>query len=278
MNTLDGNPKIPGVMVLEGENLIGLIPRERIYEKLGRPFGVELFLKENAKHFYEMLGITTLVLPSQTTIDEAVKIALARPESSLYDPVVIKHLNGYSFISMFILLMEQQTILQDLYSEVYRLSTKDPLTLVNNRRGFFEFVNSQLESMRHLNLEYAVLMIDIDNFKQINDRYGHQVGDEVIKSVAQRISEHVHEKDVLGRFGGEEFVVFFPDISKDAAFDLAENLRQEIAGFFHTINWYQIRVTVSIGVSCSKRGKPHLRQTINKIRSSIVCCKKQGAE
>lgn len=94
-------------------------------------------------------------------------------------------------------------------------------------------------------------MIDIDKFKEINDRYGHMIGDEVIKAIAQRINQHFREKDVMWRFGGEEFVVFMEGISKESAVKQDEELRQDIAGIFHTINWFQIRVTISIGISHS---------------------------
>jgi HD-GYP domain-containing protein (c-di-GMP phosphodiesterase class II) len=194
---LDENTQIPGILVLEQKKLIGLIPREKVYEKLGRPYGVELYLKSSIKQFYEMLEISSLVLYSDTIIADAVKMALMRGEQALYEPMVVAHPNGQRVISMYSLLIAQQDILQNLYSEVHYLSTIDPLTVVNNRRGFFEAVNQRLVTIRHFDLEYAVLMIDIDNFKNVNDRYGHVVGDEVIKSVAQRIYSQIREKDVL---------------------------------------------------------------------------------
>jgi diguanylate cyclase (GGDEF)-like protein len=163
-----------------------------------------------------------------------------------------------------------------LYSEVRQLSTRDPLTLVNNRRGFFDAVNPQLVTIRDFDLEHAILMIDIDNFKNVNDRYGHQTGDEVIKAVAQRIHKQIQERDVLGRFGGEEFVVFVMGISKDSAIRLAENLRQDIAGFFHTINWFQIRVTVSIGVSHSKGAGRTFDRLLTEADQALYIAKNRG--
>jgi hypothetical protein len=180
LELLDKNSQIPGLLVMGQKELIGMIPRERVYEKLGRPFGVELFLKISSEHFLEMLGTPTLVLSSNMFVDDAAKIALERGENTLYEPIVVEHPNGHRTISMYSLLMAQQGTLQDLYSEVRYLSTKDPLTLVNNRRGFFDTGNQQFVTIRHFDLEYTVLMIDIDNFKNVNDRYGHLVGDEVI--------------------------------------------------------------------------------------------------
>ena len=186
-----------------------------MYEKLGRPFGVELYLKNNLNQFYKTLGITTLVLDSGTPINNAVQMALQRDERTLYDPIVVSHPNGYRVSSMYSLLMAQQDKLRELYSEVHYLSIKDPLSLINNRRGFFDTVSQKLVTIRDLDLEYAVLMIDIDSFKSVNDRYGHLVGDDVIKCVAQRIDSQLRENDVSGRFGGDEFVVFLMGISKE---------------------------------------------------------------
>jgi len=276
LKVLDENSHVPGVLVLEQRKLVGLIPRERIYEKLGRPFGVELFLKEPVRQFYELLGISTLVLPWETTIDDAVNMALMRPQDVLYEPIVIDYPDGYRFISMFNLLMAQQTILREVYSNIHHLSRTDPLTLVNNRRGFFEIVNPQLATIRLLDIEYAAMMIDIDNFKKINDRYGHQIGDEVIRSVAQRIAGRIRQQDVMGRFGGEEFIVFLADISKDSAFDLAEGLRQDIASYFHLINSFQIRVTISIGISHSKGANRTFDRLLTEADQAVYAAKNKG--
>jgi diguanylate cyclase (GGDEF)-like protein len=276
LDLLDENIQIPGVLIVEKNNLIGMIPRERVYEKLGRPFGVELFLKMTSKQFYFMLGATTLVISSDTMIDDAVKLALKRDDNNLYEPIAVLHPAGYRVISMYSLLKAQQVTLQELYSEVRYLSTRDPLTLVNNRRGLFDAVNQHLLTIRHFDLEYAILMIDIDNFKNVNDRYGHIVGDEVIKAFAQRIYNQIREKDVLGRFGGEEFVVFLTDISKDSAFELAEKLRQDIASLFHTINGFQIRVTISIGISHSRGAISTLDRLLTEADQAVYMAKAMG--
>jgi diguanylate cyclase (GGDEF)-like protein len=276
LEILDKNIQIPGILVFEKKLLIGLIARDNVYEKLGRPFGVELFLKNNNKQFYESLGVTTLILGVDTLIDNAVKIALMRSAQTLYEPIVVADMDGYRVISMYSLLIAQQDTMQGLYSEVRNLSTKDPLTLINNRRGFFDAVNLQLTAIRHFDLEHAVLMIDIDNFKNINDRYGHMVGDEVIKSVAQRIYSQIQKKDILGRFGGEEFVILLTDISKDSAVNLAESLRQDIASFFHTINWFQIRVTISVGMTHSKGASHTFDRLLTEADQAVYIAKNKG--
>ena len=177
---------------------------------------------------------------------------------------------------MYNLLMAQQDTLRDLYTEVRYLSTKDPLTLVNNRRGFFDTIAQRLTTIRQFDLEYAVLMIDFDNFKNVNDRYGHQVGDMVIQAIATRINEHLREKDVLGRFGGEEFVVFLMDIESELALAQAEKLRQDIASIFHTVNGFQIRVTISIGVSHSRRANAIFERVLSEADKALFAAKNTG--
>ncbi len=276
LHLLDKNVHIPGVLVFEKGKLVGLIPREKVYEKLGRPFGVELYLKNTINQFYRLLGINTLVLDSESRINNAVQMALKREEQTLYEPIVIAHPKGYRVISMYSLLMAQQDKLQDLYTEVHYLSIKDPLSLINNRRGFFDAVNQKLVTIRDFDLEYAVMMIDIDSFKSVNDRYGHMVGDEVLKGVAQRIDNQLRENDISGRFGGDEFVVFIMGISKESAFNLAENIRQDIASVFHIIDGFQIRVSISIGISHSRGANNTLDRLLSEADQAVYVSKKMG--
>lgn len=273
---LDQSPQAAGVLVLEKNQLLGLLPRELVYEKLGRPYGVELFLKVTCRHFYKVLGVTTLVLEADTPIEDAIAQALLREGNLLYGPMVIAHVDGYRTISMHSLLAAQQNKLQDLHSELHHLSTKDPLTGINNRRGFFDALNTQLASIHQLDLDFAILMIDIDNFKSVNDRYGHLVGDEVLKAVARQLQLLARDNDILGRFGGEEFVTFMVDVLPDAAFEKAEALRQGVAGCFHHINGFEIRVTLSIGIGHSSRANGNLDRVLAQADQAVYAAKHSG--
>ncbi len=246
---LDSQVTLPGVLILDQKRLIGLLPRDVVYEKLGRPFGVELFMKLTCQAFYSMFNLTTLVLDKETPISEAVNQALRRDPKNRYDPIVIDHGGNYLIASMYDLLMAQQAVIQNLYEEVQKLSTKDPLTMINNRRGFFEAVNEYWLKIDQPTLDFAILMIDIDQFKNINDRYGHMVGDKVVKALAERIRLHLRKQDIIARFGGDEFVVFLPQAAPFEATSIAERIRQEIASAFHFVHGFQVRATVSIGLN-----------------------------
>jgi len=130
-----------------------------------------------------------------------------------------------------------------------QLSIKDPLTGLYNRR----FVEQALENITagiiRRNTVLGVLMCDVDYFKKVNDEYGHDVGDEILKSIAKILRENVRKSDIVSRFGGEEFLILLVDIRKDEAEKIAEKLRKKVESTtFHT-KIGPLKKTISIGVS-----------------------------
>lgn len=128
----------------------------------------------------------------------------------------------------------------------------DPLTGVLNRRGFEQKLTELCHAGRTDECNVALLMLDIDHFKRVNDQFGHLIGDEVIKYVASIIKEAVRGADVVARFGGEEFAVLLPDTSQTGAMQAAHNIRQRISAtsLRQKSTGLQIGViTVSIGVA-----------------------------
>jgi len=137
-----------------------------------------------------------------------------------------------------------------LTSEVIRrnfeiLAATDALTGIRSRRVVIDSANNLFERSRRSEQPFVVMMIDLDHFKAVNDNYGHAVGDEVLRAFCRRIEHVLRRSDVLGRFGGEEFVVLLPDSTADQAVQLAGRLLQAAA-----MSDSQLPViTVSIGVS-----------------------------
>jgi diguanylate cyclase (GGDEF)-like protein len=129
-------------------------------------------------------------------------------------------------------------------------SFHDPLTDVMNRRGFFATIPPLLHYAQRRGLSATVMMIDIDDFKSVNDRYGHQKGDEVIKGVAHSIRTHTRGSDLVGRYGGEEFIVFLLDVNGQKSLAIAEKIRAYIAAECFTA----IPVTASIGCTTGMLG------------------------
>ncbi len=134
-------------------------------------------------------------------------------------------------------------------------SITDPLTGLLNRRHFMQLSNREETRSRRHGLTFAVLMLDIDHFKRINDTYGHPIGDLAIKALADICSSALRPHDILARFGGEEFVLTLPQTELEGAMVVAERIRkmtevQEIA-----TEQGPVRYTVSIGVSMYRNGK-----------------------
>lgn len=131
----------------------------------------------------------------------------------------------------------------------------DFLTNIYNRRTFFQLTSDLfLESVRD-RVSIAVFMIDIDFFKTINDTYGHPNGDKVLINMVNMISNNIRDKDIFGRYGGEEFILFLRDIEKEHAYMIAEKIRTYVEKNKMILNQESVSITVSIGVSIYDRSK-----------------------
>jgi two-component system cell cycle response regulator len=137
-----------------------------------------------------------------------------------------------------------------LFEEVKSLAIRDGLTGLYNSRHFREVLVHQVELSRRYAWPLSLLFLDIDNFKNINDTWGHPDGDQVLKALADFLQSHVRLADLLCRYGGEEFVVLLPQTSWNQAHRLAERLREGIAATPISLSHGEIHITVSIGLSC----------------------------
>lgn len=133
------------------------------------------------------------------------------------------------------------------------LSDKDPLTNLWNRRYFEKLADSKIQQCIQNNQNFALLLLDADKFKKINDSYGHKIGDMVLIKLAEICSNSLRDDDIVARFGGEEFIIFLNDADRHAAERVAERLRQSIEdNFIKTPDDEIIKFTVSIGVVSSE--------------------------
>src|SRR6185436_6503614 len=109
-----------------------------------------------------------------------------------------------------------------LFQEVQNLALTDPLTGLNNRRHLFELGRVEFSRAERMKRPFSCMMLDIDHFKKVNDDYGHQIGDEVLQEFARFCLASVREVDLLGRYGGEEFIILLPETSRDISVHVAE--------------------------------------------------------
>jgi len=146
------------------------------------------------------------------------------------------------------------------------LANHDPLTGLSNRRCFQDRLKYALARTRRLKTKLAVLFIDLDAFKPVNDRFGHEIGDDLLRTVAGRLSLIVREQDILGRFGGDEFVLIIEDVQDaSAATQVAEKLIRTLDDPFE-IKGHQLCIGASVGISLF----PCVAQTENEDAESLI--------
>ncbi|HEX7051432.1 MAG TPA: PleD family two-component system response regulator [Longimicrobiales bacterium] len=145
---------------------------------------------------------------------------------------------------------ELQDELQQKNEELERISISDGLTGLFNHRHMKEVVHDEFERSKRTGEPLAVVMFDFDHFKQVNDTYGHQVGDRVLQEMARILERTAREIDKIGRYGGEEFIVVLPDTDMDDAVTFAERVRQRVERHPFAVDRAEpLHLTVSAGVA-----------------------------
>jgi diguanylate cyclase (GGDEF)-like protein len=133
--------------------------------------------------------------------------------------------------------------------ELRRLATTDALTGVNNRRALIQHGLEEFARSHRYNRPYSILIIDIDDFKQVNDTYGHAAGDEVLRQFARQVAGRMRRQDIFGRLGGEEFAMLLPETRLHDALTVSERLRHMCAESTYKLEGGdEVRVTLSIGL------------------------------
>jgi diguanylate cyclase (GGDEF)-like protein len=146
-------------------------------------------------------------------------------------------------------LKQNREEMQKAYLELEKLVNTDPLTEIANRRALLVVGEKEFSRAKRYERPFSVLTIDIDRFKQINDTYGHDVGDRVLVRLAQTVTQYLRKVDCFGRFGGEEFLIFLPETSEPQGIKVAERIRYKIAKTPIDLQGQTIKITVSIGVA-----------------------------
>lgn len=154
------------------------------------------------------------------------------------------------FISLLLALVVQNfQDLKRLKDKLEKLSNTDHLTGLSNRRHFLEIVSTQINRVLRHNSESFIMILDLDHFKEVNDSYGHQAGDLVLKEVAKRILATLRSYDLLARYGGEEFLIFAAELDSKFAVELAERIRTNIAKTPIKVDEMSLTITASLGLA-----------------------------
>jgi diguanylate cyclase (GGDEF)-like protein len=167
-------------------------------------------------------------------------------------------------------------VIMRMVQRLEHLSQHDALTGLLNRRAIEQLLDREAQRLLRFNEPFTVLLIDIDHFKRINDRYGHAAGDVVLREVAIRLQAQAREVDRVARYGGEEFCVLLPHTVHEGAWQAAERLREAVC--HHPIVWGEdhISVTISMGLACASDCTETLQSLLKRADEALYEAKAGG--
>ena len=163
-----------------------------------------------------------------------------------------------------------------LEQDLQILCRTDPLTTAANRRAFNEILSQEFSRFKRSQKEYALIMIDLDHFKSINDQHGHSVGDQVLIEVTERCKDNIRVHDILARLGGEEFCILLPYTETKQAQKVAERLREKIEIKPIIVDGLRVKVTISVGISLVSTGDEDGHQAMERADQKLFQAKESG--
>lgn len=140
------------------------------------------------------------------------------------------------------------------YKKLDQISRTDPLTRLSNRRDFMERFQGEIHRFQRNKRAFSIVLGDIDDFKAVNDRYGHNCGDLVLAQIAEILRESVRKQDVVARWGGEEFILLLPESPMDGGAIVADSVRRRIHSHTYVYDDISLKITMTFGVSEFKGG------------------------
>lgn len=168
--------------------------------------------------------------------------------------------------------VEYENQLKQLNQQLQNLAITDGLTGLHNHRAFQDYLEEQFQTAMHKKQPLSLILMDVDHFKQYNDTYGHQAGDEVLRRVAQILKQSVRDGDFVARYGGEEFAVVLPHTDTENAVQVAERLREAIA----SAEWTLRPITGSFGVASIRPDMETRREIIESADQALYEAKRGG--
>lgn len=171
-----------------------------------------------------------------------------------------------SLLSVMVMVVGSSKVLSRTLSELEYYSIHDPLTGIHNRRYFNDMLKYEIGRSERYKHQFSVLLLDLDDFKDINDSYGHPLGDEVLKIIAESITSHMRKGDIATRMGGDEFAIILPETAPEGAKVAAESIRSNLQSIaFKTPTGQEFHITTSIGII----SYPRDMQTVEDLMSGV---------
>jgi diguanylate cyclase (GGDEF)-like protein len=183
-----------------------------------------------------------IMVTGKSEKDDTIEALHNGVDDYIVKPFTFQELKVRIFAAERIIKLENK--LKNAYNKLYNESIHDVLTGVLNRKALME----KIDDYNNKNKSLGIIMIDIDNFKIINDTYGHLVGDQILKEFTAIISNTIRKSDFVGRYGGEEFLAVIPDLDVDEVKTIAERIRKNIESETFHIGSLSLKITASLGV------------------------------
>jgi diguanylate cyclase (GGDEF)-like protein len=166
--------------------------------------------------------------------------------------------------------------LKSSFDVINLMANTDGLTGVYNHRYLHEKLSLEVEKVARYKTPLTCLMADLDDFKKVNDHHGHAFGDLVLVTVARIIRENIRQVDILGRYGGEEFLVVMPNTPEDVAYVIAERIRRSVESYVYPLNTANVRVTMSLGIASASNEHSDKVGLLKAADEALYQAKQQG--
>lgn len=184
--------------------------------------------------------------------------------------------NHEGLVTHFASIQRDITEYKKLEQDLQILCRTDPLTTAANRRAFNETLSQEFSRFKRSQKQYALIMIDLDHFKTINDQHGHSVGDQVLIEVTERCRDNLRVHDIMARLGGEEFCILLPYTDSTQAEKVAERLRAMIEKKPIIVDGLRLKVTISVGISLVSIHDEDGHQAMDRADQNLLNAKNSG--
>jgi len=199
--------------------------------------------KKRYYYLFFLIALTFFLIFFEMSFPEIfIEITKKQCAANIVLAFVIAVISSIFILVLFIVQLEEQK------SAIEKLSKKDFLTGMLNRRGIFEKLDFLVENSKLKNYPFSIILADIDDFKQVNDKYGHLCGDTALKEVAERMKEALRKEDIIGRWGGEEFIVILPFADLKSAKKVAKRIRSNMLKSLINCDEHLFYLTLTFGV------------------------------
>jgi diguanylate cyclase (GGDEF)-like protein len=258
-----GWKKLSAFGILQGNDLASFIESIKLTNNETICYAIDN--KEFDKQYFSILYFPMLI---ESNVLGCMFIVIKKDLEARY----IK--DGSIFASHFALGLKRTNIFNDIRQK----SRVDSLTGLLLRSYFLEKLKSEIQRNKYYEDTFYILMVDLDNFKNVNDKYGHLIGDKVLIEITKIILSCLENDSLVGRYGGDEFIIFVPNLTEKEILLMANNINKSLKDNFFEENNEKLNVTASIGISCNAKDNLEVNAIINTADVALYKAKNNGRD